>query len=625
MNEAAAAPDRTGEDRLWPDRLQDYPPLRDLAMIGDLRTIALIGRDGAIEWLCLPDIDSPSVIASLLDRFNGGSLAVGPVGGTQCTQRYLEGTAVLESRFETELGSFTVTDFLHVFPGSGAHTLQPERELIRIVEAVDGEPEVGFFYEPKPEFASVEVRLQGRRKIGWTFQHGADLTLLRTDFTCRQKGPRLESCERLRPGEKRHVSLSFCRRDIGIIPALGEESEGKLAESTGWWREWSGQCHYRGPFREAVLRSLITLRQLAMSQTGAVVAAATTSLPERLGGTRNWDYRFCWLRDAYFVLGAFVDCGFTTESKAYFEWLMHATELDSPRLGVVYDIFGRSDLRERTLPTLEGYCRSGPVRIGNAAHEQLQLDSYGSVIRAAAEYLAGGGEFGRSESRRLRQFGETVCRVWTNPDNGIWEMRRGRLHHSYSKAMCWSALDDLLKLEEAGRLKLDRKRYEQVRDQIRASFEHAWNPDRQAFTGAYGEDFLDASALLFPKIGIVAPDDPRMVATFERIEEELSEGPLVWRYPREIDGLSGAEGAFLACSFWAVEYLAMRGDVDAAQRRLAALVELSSDLGLLSEEYDPERSLLLGNYPQAFSHAALISAALEIEAARSGKGGYTHG
>lgn len=605
-----------GEEPSRPTGLHDYPPLEALAMIGDLRTIALVGRGGAIEWLCLPDIGSASIFASLLDRVNGGSLLVGPADGGRGTRCYTDGTAILQSRFETEQGCFTVTDFLHLFPRDGRGTTEPERELIRIVEVVEGTPEIRFHYEPRPEYALADIRLQQRGKLGWTFQYGADLTLLRTDIACSQQGQRLEGTERLRAGERRYVSLSFCRRDIGVIPTLGAESERKRTESEEWWRGWIDQCCYCGPFRDAVRRSLVTLRQLTMSQTGAVVAAATTSLPEQLGGTRNWDYRFCWLRDAYFVLAAFIRSGFEMEAKAYFNWLMHATQIDAPRLGVVYDIFGRGDLTERTLPTLEGYCRSGPVRVGNAAHDQLQLDSYGSVIRAAAEYLEGGGDFGRSESRRLRQFGDVVCSAWTNPDNGIWEMRRGRLHHSYSKAMCWSALDDLLALEAAGRIRLRRERYELVRDQIRESFEEAWNPGLGAFAGAYGEDFLDASALLLPKIGIVAADDPRMIATFERIDERLSDGPFVWRYSHEIDGVGGPEGAFLACGFWAAEYLAMLGETGEAERRLRALVEVSSDVGLLSEEYDPGDRRLLGNYPQAFSHAALINAAMALETAR---------
>lgn len=597
---------------------EEYRPIGDYAVIGDTRTLALVSSRGSIDWCCLPDIGDAPFLAGILDRQSGGCFSVGPDSEARTSRRYLDGSAILQTRFETADGAFAVTDFMNLGVTGIEGRLEPERELIRIVEAEEGNPFVHVLFRPRTGYGG-HAELVQRGGLGWVVQDKADLFQFRTDLdNCRQTGNELAGSERLSTGEKRYASLSFCRRDIGVIPALGQESEAKREATASWWRNWAPQMEYDGPFREEVERSLTTLRLLTNSQTGAVAAAATSSLPEWIGAGRNWDYRFCWMRDAYLILAAFMRAGLRAEATGYFEWLMHATQLDKPELKPVYDIYGRSVPEERVAKEFEGYRMSAPARFGNGAADQLQLDGYGSVILAACELVRGGGRFGRSEASRLRTLGLTVCRQWELPDNGIWEIRGGRLHHTYSKAMCWAALDGLIWLSDRGVVDCDSARFEQVRDTIReAIFREGWNEARGAFTGAFGVAYLDASVLLLPKLGLIPADDPRMVATFERIEEELAEGPFVWRYPEGIDGGDSPEGSFVACGFWAAEYLALRGDREAASSRIAALMDAANDLLLFSEEYDPKSATMLGNLPQGLSHAALVHAALTLERGRN--------
>lgn len=591
-----------------------YRPISDYAVIGDTQTVALVSIRGSIDWCCFPEIGGPPLLAGILDRQSGGCFFLGGDAEAEASRRYLDEGPVLQTRFEAPEGTLVVTDFMHLRIGGLKGRLEPEREVVRIVEAIEGEPVVRLSFQPRNGYGN-HAKLAERRGVGWVLQDGADLFQFRTDVKNRQRVTgEVVGGERLSAGEKRYASLSFCRRDIGIIPALGQESEEKKETTTSWWRQWGSQMAYDGPFRAEVERSLCTLRLLTNSQTGAVAAAATTSLPEWIGASRNWDYRFCWMRDAYLVLAAFMRAGMAAEAEGYFRWLMHATQLDTPELKPVYDVYGRSTPDERIAENLEGYCISAPVRFGNAAAGQLQLDGYGSVILAACDLVRGGGRMGASEASRLRQFGQTVCRQWNLPDNGIWEMRNGRMHHCYSKAMCWAALAGLLWLNDQGVVDCERAQLEKVRDAIKdAIFREGWNEARGAFTGAFGADHLDASVLLLPKLGLIRADDPRMIATFEKIDQELSDGPFVWRYPPELDGSGSPEGSFVACGFWAAEYLALRGDREAATRRIVLLMEAANDLLLFSEEYDPKSGTMLGNLPQGLSHAALVHAALAVE------------
>jgi GH15 family glucan-1,4-alpha-glucosidase len=603
-----------------PDSEARYAPIGDYAIIGDGRALALVSRAGSIDWLCLPDFHSPPILAALLDYQSGGRLSLAPAASYRTTRRYVDSTPVLETDFETDGGRVRVCYFMPL-PLDGLSRLEPERQIALVAEGLEGEVDVVLTFAPRFDYGSVVPEMRRRGKLGWFFGAGSDFMLFQTDFEGQQATHGVLTAQaRLRAGERRYASLSFTRRDIGVIPALGEEIDDKRAQTIEWWRRWTGRCDYDGPFVDAVKRSLVTLRLLNFTQSGAVIAAATSSLPEAIGGWRNWDYRFCWLRDSSFILRSFIDLGYDEEAGAFIDWLMHATNLTKPKLQTLYDVYGETDLGENDISTLEGYRGSAPVRSGNGAADQLQLDVYGAVITAAREYVERGGELAWDERRRIAGFAPVVTELWRLPDNGIWEMRGGRRHTTYSKVMCWSALDGLIALTDRGVLDLDRNALSAEREVIRRTIEReAWNEGLGAYAGAFGHDYLDASLLLMPRIGFLDANDPRMRATYDRIVERLSEGPFVRRYAPGIDGFPHKEGAFIACCFWRVEHLAQRGDLEEAKELMRTLLDAGNDLGLFSEEIDPKSSELLGNFPQAFSHAGIIVVALAIRACEKAK------
>ncbi len=616
---AANAPD-------LPRRADGYASIADYGVIGDTRTVALIARDGSLDWLCLPNVDDASVFAALLDRERGGRFLVGPAGEAKITRHYLEESAVLVTRFAGNDGVFQVTDFMPIDAGGADAPFAPARRVIRIVEAIEGSPSVAVHYAPRPEYASVVPTLRRPCGRSWVMADGRDFLLLQSEIELAQTSRGTLSGEaRLRPGERRVLSLSYSRNDIGIVPAGGDAVLRERDTTLRFWRDYRASVDYDGPFAAAVIRSMVTLRLLTFSLSGAVVAAPTCSLPEAIGGKRNWDYRYCWLRDAAFILHSFLTMGLEEEGAGFFRWLMHATQLTAPRLQTLYNVFGRTDVPEREIKSLEGYRRSSPVNLGNGAQSQLQLDAYGSILASALIYVEHGERLGRSEQDRLRGFADVVRSAWTLPDNGLWEMRGGRKHNTYSKVMCWAALDAVVKLCERDAIRADPAPYARERDAVRdAVMSQGWNAKRGAFTGAFGHDFLDASVLLMPRLGIIAANDPRMVATFAAIDEEIGHGAgygaQLRRYSKGIDGFDSTEGTFTACGFWAVDYLARCGDVEAAHRRMEEMVSLANDLSLMSEEIDPGTGDLLGNFPQGFSHTGLVGAALALAQARGGTG-----
>lgn len=597
--------------------LGDFPPITDYALIGDTRTAALISKNGAIEWLCLPDFDSGSIFAAMLDRLNGGAMLLCPAGEAEMSRRYLGDAPVLETSWQTATGQAKVLDFMPLAKET-ASSLEPARQLLRIIDVTEGEVEMFFEATPRPEYATGHSWLRQTGSQGWTISAGPEAFLFRTDLDVRTDTlGRLRGRTRLSAGERRYVSLSYTGREIGIIPALARESEEKLEVTLDWWRGWEKQVDHEGPWRAQVRRSAMVLRLLTCSQSGAVIAAPTTSLPEVIKGRRNWDYRYCWPRDAAFLLDSFTALGEIKEAEAFFSWLLHATRLTRPRLATIYSIYGGHVPEERELQQFAGYRHSGPVRRGNAAKAQLQLDVYGSVIGAAYHFAEGGGQIDIGEASILRGFGKTACDSWRQPDEGIWELRLPRRHTTYGKASCWSALTLLLLMQERGHLEgIPEALFQAEADALReAILCHGWSEDHQAFTGAFGHDYLDAAVLMLPRLGVIGANHPKMRATFDRIEEELTQGALVRRYPHGMDGFERREGAFGICCFWAVEYLAMRGDHEEARRRFETLLALGSDLGLFPEEFDQETGQALGNYPQALTHAGLIAAALAIERA----------
>jgi GH15 family glucan-1,4-alpha-glucosidase len=589
-------------------RAGGYAPLRDYAAIGDGRTVALVSRDGSVDWLCLPDLDSPSVFGSLLDAGRGGRFALAPDGEFEARRRYLPGTNVLETTFTTADGAVRVTDALTLPAGR----LAPLRELARRVEGVAGAVTLRWRLVPRFGYGEAPTRL-GRRAGIPVATAGADAVALRTWDAGE---PRLDGdaiCGRFEvtPGTRALLAVTAAHGEPLVLPAR-DDVERRLDATASFWRDWAGKRAYDGPWREAVVRSALALKLLVHAPSGAVAAAPTTSLPERLGGERNWDYRFCWVRDSAFTADALLRLGCPAEARAYFSWLLHAAQLTQPRLGVLYRLDGGARARERTL-SLDGYRSSRPVRVGNGAAGQLQLDVYGDLLQTAWLYAGRAGGLDSDTARRLAEVADLVCDCWRQPDAGIWETRGEPRHHTHSKLMCWVALD------RAGRLAADgtipgrhAARWRREAEAIRRFVdERCWSPSLGAYAQHAGGDEADASLLQAALVGWAAPDDPRLRGTIDGVRRELGRGPLLYRY-RSDDGLPPGEGAFLACSFWLVDALARSGRLDEAAATMEELLALANDVGLYSEEIDPETGEFLGNLPQGLVHLALIGAATSL-------------
>jgi GH15 family glucan-1,4-alpha-glucosidase len=600
-----------------------FPAIKDYALIGDCRIAALVSRDGAVEWLCLPHFSGDSVFAAILDRRAGGHFMIRPVQAYRVRRRYVPGSNVLETTFTTDAGEVRVTDCVPIVtdPQFADH-LQPQRELLRGVEGIAGEVEMQVEFVPRPAYGQRPVRIRQRGALGWQCMFGNQVLNLHTNFPLTLRGDdRLLGRATVKAGDRYDVSLTYAQSDINVIVPVGEPSRRRREATVRWWQEWGTQSTYDGPYREPVERSILTLKLLTYSLSGALIAGPTTSLPGKIGGVRNWDYRFCWIRDAAMTLRSFIDLGFIAEGEAFLGWMLHATRRTWPSLRVAYDVYGETHLREREFPGLAGYRDSRPVRIGNAAGEQHQLDVYGEVIAAAYEYVLRGGRLDRSEARLLLGFGNMICSEWRRPDQGIWEARDAPRHYTHSKLMCWVGLDRLLQMAEAGVLEVPLQQFARERDAIAGFIEsRCFDPGAGTFVTAADCNEVDASILLLARHEFVKATDPRMRATYERVQQELGAGALLYRFPYGFDDfLPPGEGAFLITSFWAVEYLVLAGEIAAARARFEALLRYVNDLGLFAEEADPETGMALGNFPQAFSHTGLINAALLLaEAAQNG-------
>ncbi|EST39248.1 glucoamylase [Streptomycetaceae bacterium MP113-05] len=593
--------------------------IEDYALIGDMQTAALVCRDGSVDWLCLPRFDSDAVFSALLGTEDHGFWRIGPAHSSgdappmATRRRYRGDSLVLESEWDTDRGTVRVIDFM---PPRGTGTPQ----LVRIVEGVSGRV---------PMRSALRMRFSYGWVVPWMHKvagrsvavAGPDSVWLDTDVETYGEDLTTYADFTVAPGER--IALSISWQPSHKEPPPLPTTEAGLRNTEDFWRRWVEHCTYHGPYREAVVRSLITLKALTYSPTGGIVAAPTTSLPEDIGGSRNWDYRFTWLRDAAITLSSLLRTGYHEEARAWREWLLRAVAGDPEHLQIMYGIAGERDLGERELSWLPGYEGSAPVRIGNGAAGQLQLDVYGEVTEAL--HLAHMTGLARNDYAQLLQLKliQYLEDHWDEPDEGIWEVRGPRRHFVHSKVMAWVAVDRTCKLVESGDVDGPLERWQALRDTIHRSVcERGYDAERNTFTQYYGSKELDASLLLIPQMGFLPPDDKRVIGTVEAIQRDLStHDGFVLRYPTSgeegetnVDGLEGNEGAFLACSFWLADDLAMIGRVDEARKLFDKLLSLRNDLGLLAEEWDPVRGRQVGNFPQAFSHVPLIDTALRLTA-----------
>jgi len=592
------------------------PSIGDYAIIGDCRTAALISRDGTIDWLCLPHFSASSVFAALLDRERGGRFGLRPSRAHTSRRRYLGATPILETVFHTEAGTVRMIDVMPV--STDAAGLRPMREVLRVIEGIEGAVEMEVQFEPRPDYARTEPKFRSLGALGWSCAWRDEILVLHPtmDLLPAADGRALTGRFRVETGQKHYLSLSYVKGDIGVIEPLGAHAEQRLRDTLRWWQEWSARCTYAGPYRQAVLRSAITLKLMTFALSGAVIAAPTTSLPEVVGSDRNWDYRYCWLRDAALTMRAFTGLGYREEAEAFLQWLLHATRLTWPALQVMYDVYGRTNLNEETLPHLVGYRHSRPVRIGNAAHSQVQLDVYGGVVSAALDFVENGGCLRTDEAKLLAGFGKLVCETWQEADHGIWEIRGPKRQYTFSKVMCWAALDGLIQLHEREHIRIDVERFRREREAIAATIEtRGFDDAHGSYVGELDGKWLDASLLLMPSLGYGHASDPRSRGTFDRIRERLGRNGLLYRYEPSATG-GGREATFGICSFWAIEHLAQQGEISAAERAFDHVLSFANDVGLFGEEIDADTGEALGNFPQAFTHVGLINAALALENAR---------
>jgi GH15 family glucan-1,4-alpha-glucosidase len=595
------------------ERIDGYAPIREYALVGDGRTAALIARDGAVDWLCLPNVDSPSVFARVLDAERGGSFRLEPGVPFEAERRYQDNSNVLETTFRSTEGVVRVTDAMTL---TDDDRLSPLRELCRKVEALSGT--VPLRWSVDARFGYGERRTKLDRRAGRWFAHsGTDCVALGAwnvgEVTA--NGSTIGGELNLREGDSAVLELSAANKEPAVLPSR-DDVERRLAQTARFWPRWAGRIRYDGPWRDAVVRSVLALKLLVYAPSGAMVAAPTASLPEWVGGSRNWDYRLTWLRDASWALDALIRLGIDEEAHAFFWWFMHASRVTQPRLQILYKVDGSAHSKERELSELAGYRRSAPVRVGNGAADQVQLDVYGSVLDAIWLYVQDVGHVDGDTGKEIAKIADYVTEHWRDRDSGIWEVRAETTHFTQSKALCWVALDRACKLAEGEFIPDRSDRWRAAADEIRAFVDaESWDAQRNSYVRAPDLRELDASLLTMAILSYDDPKDERLRGTVAAVERELRQGPFVYRY-RGDDGVSGEEGAFLTCSFWLVDALARQGRLDDARRLMDELVGLANDVGLYSEEIDPNTAEFLGNFPQGLTHLALVNAAHSIEDAK---------
>ena len=586
--------------------------IEDYALIGDLQTAALVNRSGSIDWCCFPRFDSGACFAALLGDANNGRWLVAPKTKVERTaRRYRSDTLILESVFTTAEGTVRAIDFM---PPRGTAP-----DIVRIVEGLDGRV---------PMRSELVIRFDYGKTVPWVRRvdsarvavAGPDALCFRTEVDVHGEDMRTVAEFEIEAGERIPFVLTWFPSHEEVPEAV--DAERALTESEDYWLDWAGKCRHSSDYHEALHHSLLVLKALTYAPTGGIVAAPTTSLPENLGGVRNWDYRFCWLRDATLTLLAMLRAGYKDEAEAWRSWLLRAVAGDPADLQIMYGLAGERRLEELELDWLPGFADSKPVRIGNAASKQLQLDVYGEMLDALYQSRVDGLPPDDNAWAVIRKLLEWLEEGWRMEDSGIWEVRGPARHFTHSKVMAWVAFDRAVRFHE----EFDRQgpvdRWRALRDEIHAQvLEHGWSEKKRSFTQSYGSDELDASLLLLPLVGFLPPDDERVVSTVAAIRRELTVDGLVLRYRvgqhAADDGLPGDEGVFLPCSFWLAQVLALQGRHEEARELFERLLDLRNDVGLLSEEYDPHAGRQLGNFPQAFTHLALVDAAIALGEGRA--------
>ncbi|WP_242337388.1 MULTISPECIES: glycoside hydrolase family 15 protein [Anaeromyxobacter] len=576
--------------------------IEDYALVGDMQSAALVGRDGSVDWLCWPRFDSDACFAALLGGPDDGRWRIAPsLAPRRVTRRYHPGTLVLETDFEVDGGRVRLVDCM------------PPRadvpDLVRVVEGVEGRVAIDFELRLRMEYGARRPWLR-RLDGGVEALAGPDAVLLRSPLACELEDACARRTFEVEAGQRVPFALTWFPSHRA--PPRPIDPLVQLENTERFWAGWVARCTHEGPWRDEVIRSLVTLKALTYAPTGGLVAAATTSLPERLGGVRNWDYRYCWIRDATLALTALVDAGYREEAAAWRDWLLRAVAGDPEKLQIMYGLAGERRLDEREVPWLAGYEGSRPVRVGNAAHRQLQLDVYGEVMDSLFQAEEAGLSPRPEGWRMQRALLEALEGRWDEPDEGIWEVRAGRQMFTHSKVMAWVAFDRAIRAVRRFGLEAPVERWRALRKQIHEEVcRRGYDVERGAFVQRYGAKDLDASLLVIPVVGFLPPRDPRVLGTIDAIGRELVDDGLVRRYDTATtpDGLPPGEGIFLACSFWMVDALALAGRRDEAVRLFERVSSLANDVGLLSEQYDPGARRLVGNYPQAFSHMALVGSA----------------
>ena len=591
--------------------------IEDYGIIGDCETVALVGRNGSIDWLCLPRFDSDACFAALLGTGKNGRWLLAPASAVKkTTRKYREHTLILETRFETAEGSVTVTDFMRPRSGLSMNVSNGDADVIRIVRGESGQVRMGM---------ELTVRFDYGLSVPWISQMGEGLmhaiagphlVVINGGTALTHSDGTVKADFTITAGQT--IPFGIVHNPSHLPAPLPVSASAALAETERFWHDWMAHCTYKGVAEDAVERSLVVLKALTYAPTGGIVAAPTTSLPEEIGGERNWDYRYCWLRDATFTLLAFMNAGFHSEADAWRDWLLRAVAGEASQDQIMYGIAGERRLLEWEVTWLPGYENSKPVRVGNAAATQLQLDVYGEVADAMHQSRKNGSSVPEQSAAIERDWISHLEKIWMKPDEGIWEIRGERRQFTHSKVMAWVAVDRAIKDFERFKLAAPLDHWRKLRAKIHEDVcQHGFNRSVGTFVQSYGSTALDASLLLIPLIGFLPASDPRVVATIEAIERKLVVDGFVLRYDlkKSDDGIAGDEATFLFCSFWLVDCLIMLGRRGDAEHLFNRLLNVRNDLGLLAEEYEPNLRRQLGNFPQAFSHIGLVNSAVNLSRA----------